>query len=216
MTTNKRRINEGGHSQNFKRRKLSDESLLEIERISSSTALAGQSLRAVSLRADGTFMEVLLPLTKKLSKRATILGNWDFIEVILVLLDDQEDEDISFNTHILLPPFQNTKFRGDILLIKRDVEGSPVDYSITSYKDFLQLESAEFSCEFHDAKCSGETSHRIYFWVKLNCHCIFASLLPLMNFVTEFIGDDDRHDGDNKEDLDIVNHYSTVSAEQEF
>lgn len=216
MTTTKRRIDEGGHSQNFKRRKLSDESLLEIERISSSTALAGQSLRAVSLRADGTFMEVLLPLTKKLSRRATILGNWDFIEVIIVVLDDQEDEDISFNTHILLPPFQNTKFRGDILLIKRDVEGSPVDYSITSYKDFLQLESAEFSCEFHDAKFSGEISHRIYCWVKLNYHCIFASLLPVMNFVTEFIEDDDRQDEDNKKDLSIVNQYTTVSAEQEF
>lgn len=212
MTT-KRRINEGGHSQNLKRRKVSNGSLLEIEKMNSSSASASHSLRAVSLRADGTFMEVLLPLTKKLSKRATILGNWDFIEVILVVLDDQDDEDISFNTHILLPPFQNTKFRGDILLIKRDVEGSPVDYSITSYKDFLQLESAEFPCEFHDAKYSGETTHRIYFCIKLNYHCIFASL---MNFVTEFIEDDDRQDGGDKKDLDLVSQNSTASAEQEF
>ena len=214
--TSKRRINEGGHSQNLKRRKLSDGSLLEIEKINSSSASASQSLRAVSLRADGTFMEVLLPLTKKLSKRATILGKWDFIEVILVVLDDQDDEDILFNTHILLPPFENTKFRGDILLIKRDVEGSPVDYSITSYRDFLQLESAEFPCEFHDAKYSGETTHRIYICIELNYHCIFTSLLPLMNFVTEFIEDDDRQDGGDKKDLDLVNQNSTTSAEQEF
>ena len=179
MTTTKKRLNENDNSQNLKRRRPCDDSRQVIERINSS-AIGGQTLRAVSLRADGTFVEVLLPLSKRLSKNATVLGNWDFIEVILVVLEDQDDEEISFNTHILLPPFQNTKFRGDIMLIKRDVEGSPVDYSITSYKNCLRLESTELLYEFHNAKFTGETMRKISFFVKLIYYFISAQPPPFI------------------------------------
>lgn len=154
MTTTKKRINETNNHQNDKQRKLYDGPLLEIERLNSLSASAGQSVHAVSLRSDGTFVEVLLPL--KLSKKAKLVGSWDLIEVFLVVLEHQDDEDILFNAHILQAPFERTKFRGDIMLIRHDVEGSPVDFSITSYKEFLELESTEMSFNFYDSVPSGE------------------------------------------------------------
>jgi Family of unknown function (DUF5880) len=159
MAITKKRINETNNHQNDKQRKLYDGPLLEIERLNSLSASAGQSIHAVSLRSDGTFVEVLLPA--KLSKKAKLVGSWDLIEVFLVVLEHQDDGDILFNAHILQEPFHRTKFRGDIILIRHDVEGSPVDFSITSYKKFLELESTEMSFDFYDSILSGENTRTV-------------------------------------------------------
>jgi Family of unknown function (DUF5880) len=173
MRTTKKRINETNDHQNDKQRKLYDGTLLEIERLNSLSASAGQSIHAVSLRSDGTFVEVLLP--RKLSKKAKLVGSWDLVEVFLVVSEDQDDEDILFNAHILQAPFQRTKFRGDIMLVRHDVEGSPVDFSITSYTEFLELESTEMSFNFYDSVLSGEITRIVRLNTKLDYHYIFKS-----------------------------------------
>ena len=101
------------------------------------------------------------------------------------------------------------------MLIKCNVEGAPTDYTITSYKDLLLLNSVELSCKFHEAKFFGETTRETDPCIKPSHHFVFTHLLSFMKFVTTLI-DYGKRDDDDKDGLNPVDQNSTASAEQEF
>ena len=53
------------------------------------------------------------------------------------------------------------------MLVRHDVEGSPVDFSITSCKEFLELESTEISFNFYDSVLNGEITRIVHLYAKL-------------------------------------------------
>ena len=83
-----------------------------------------------------------------MSRHLEIIGEWNFNGVVLVKLEDQLDEYIPINSHVLPAPYQNVKIRGDVLLVLRDIEGVPLDFTLQFYKEFREFSNEELGLEY--------------------------------------------------------------------
>ena len=106
----------------------------------------GPIVTVVMLRADGSMEEIVLDMSPKLQLVAKeiggsvgFLGQWEMLEVVLVIRGDQDDEKVAINSHKLQPPFHDASVRGDIMLMRNNEEGIPVDFTLKEYQTFQQL-----------------------------------------------------------------------------
>ena len=106
----------------------------------------GPIVTVVMLRANGSTEELVLDMSPKLQLVAKelggsvgFLGQWETLEVVLVIRADQDDEKVAISSHKLQPPFHDASVRGDIMLMRNDEEGIPVDFSLKEYQTFQQL-----------------------------------------------------------------------------
>jgi Family of unknown function (DUF5880) len=144
MVKRKESNGQGGQSSDCKRGKISIADSVDVNAV---MATEGPIVTVVMLRAGGECEEVVIDMSpklqlvaKQLGGRVGFLGQWESLEVVLVIRGDQTDENIQMNAHVLQPPFHNAKVRGDILLMRNDEEGIPVNFSIAEYKDFQKLD----------------------------------------------------------------------------
>jgi Family of unknown function (DUF5880) len=144
MVKRKESNGQGGQSSDCKRGKISIADSVDVNAV---MATEGPIVTVVMLRAGGECEEVILDMSpklqlvaKQLGGRVGFLGQWESLEVVLVIRGDQTDENIQMNAHVLQPPFHNAKVRGDILLMRNDEEGIPMNFSIAEYKDFQKLD----------------------------------------------------------------------------
>lgn len=133
----------GGQGGCNKRGKISLADSVDVNAVMASE---GPIVTIVMLHAGGECEEVILDMSpklqlvaKQLGGRVGFLGQWESLEVVLVIRGDQTDGNILMNTHILQPPFHNAKVRGDILLMRNNEDGIPVNFSIEEYKAFQKL-----------------------------------------------------------------------------
>lgn len=144
MVKRKEPNDQGGLSCSTKRGKISIADSVDVNAV---MATEGPIVSIVMLRAAGECEEVILDMSpklqlvaKELGGRVGFLGQWESLEVVLVIRGDQTDENVQMNAHELQPPFHNAKVRGDILLMRNDAEGTPVNFSIEEYKAFQKLD----------------------------------------------------------------------------
>jgi hypothetical protein len=140
MVKRKESNGQGGQSSDCKRGKISIADSVDVNAV---MATEGPIVTVVMLRAGGECEEVIIDMSpklqlvaKQLGGRVGFLGQWESLEVVLVIRGDQTDENIQMNAHVLQPPFHNAKVRGDILLMRNDEEGIPVNFRLRSTKIF--------------------------------------------------------------------------------
>jgi Family of unknown function (DUF5880) len=143
MVKRKDSEDQGGQSSCGKRGKISIADSVDVNAV---MATEGPIVTIVMLRAGGECEEVILDMSpklqlvaKQLGGRISFLGQWESLEVVLVIRGDQTDENVQINLHELQPPFHNATVRGDILLMRNDEDGTPVNFTIEEYKDFQKL-----------------------------------------------------------------------------
>ena len=122
---------------------------IDIKKIMSSDS---EEVKCVLLKADGTTEECLIDMSprkklvqQKLGGQITFLGQWEDLEVILIISANQPDTNSTssenaflLNKHKLQPPFHNTDIYGDILLTRSDSAGNPKHLPINEYTDFTK------------------------------------------------------------------------------
>jgi hypothetical protein len=110
----------------------------------------------VLLKQDGSEKELTLDMTPRLKKtqetlggQITFMGQWEDMEVILVInAEAQEEEDVAkLNKHKLQPPFHDAQVYGDILLMRSDEGGNPKALPLADYEAFKKLDIKEWSPE---------------------------------------------------------------------
>jgi Family of unknown function (DUF5880) len=106
----------------------------------------GPIVTVVMLRANGSIEELVLDMSPKLQLVAKelggsvgFLGQWEMLEVVLVIRADQDDEKVAISSQKLQPPFHDASVRGDIMLMRNDEDGLPVDFTLKEYQTFQQL-----------------------------------------------------------------------------
>jgi len=113
----------------------------------------------VLLKQDGSEQELTLDMTPRLKKtqetlggQITFMGQWEDMEVILVInAEAQEEEDTAkLNKHKLQPPFHDAEVYGDILLMRSDEGGNPKALPLADYDAFKKLDIKEWSPEEED------------------------------------------------------------------
>lgn len=126
-----------------KRGKISLADSVDVNAVMSSE---GPVVSTVILRANGESEEHVIDMSPKLQLVAKILGSsvgflgqWETLEVVLIMRVDQDNEKIPMNVHTLQPPFHEAEVRGDILLMRNNDEGIPVDFTLKEYQEFQQL-----------------------------------------------------------------------------
>ena len=111
--------------------------------------------KCVLLKADGSMSEMEVDMTPRLRKvqhvlngEVTFIGQWERIEVILVvnkMLQHGAGRAKDINKHKLQPPFHKADdIYGDILLTKSDKNGNPKDFTLKEYKAFQKLKIKEW------------------------------------------------------------------------
>jgi Family of unknown function (DUF5880) len=107
----------------------------------------GPIVTAVVLRANGEYDELVLDMSPKLQLVAKelggsvgFLGQWESLEVVLIMRADQDDSSFDVNKHKLQPPFDEAEVRGDILLMRNDEEGIPANFTLAEYNAFQKLD----------------------------------------------------------------------------
>lgn len=143
MSTKRGSAEGNGEDVVAKRGKVSLADSVDVNAVMSSE---GPIVSAVILRANGECEELVMDMSPKLQLVAKelgcnvgFLGQWETLEVVLVTRTDQDNESIPLNTHTLQPPFHDAEVRGDILLMKNNEEGIPVDFTLKEYQEFQQL-----------------------------------------------------------------------------
>ena len=143
--SSKRRFNANAEQTNGNKRGKSTISAdtLDVNAVMTSE---GPIVTAVILRANGEYVELVLDMSPKLQLVAKelrgsvgFLGQWESLEVVLIMRADQDDTSFDVNLHKLQPPFDDAQVRGDILLMRNDEEGIPANFTLTEYHAFQKL-----------------------------------------------------------------------------
>ena len=139
----KKRTSNDGAEGNSKKGKVSLADSVDVNAVMTSE---GPIVTVVVLRATGESEQLVLDMTPKLQLVAReiggsvgFLGQWETLEVVLIMRNNQDDETVPVNIHSLQPPFHDAVVRGDILLMRNDEDGVPVDFSLTEYEEFQKL-----------------------------------------------------------------------------
>jgi hypothetical protein len=111
----------------------------------------GPVVAVVILRTNGEMEEKQIDMTPKMDlvkqeiggRPITFLGQWEMLDVVIVINSDQELAELPINTHKLQPPFNIAEVKGDMLLMRSDDSGEPVDFTLLEYKDFQALTHKE-------------------------------------------------------------------------
>jgi Family of unknown function (DUF5880) len=118
----------------------------------------GPIVTAVVLRANGEYEELVLDMSPKLQLVAKelggsvgFLGQWESLEVVLIMRADQDDSSFDVNKHKLQPPFDEAEVRGDILLMRNDEEGIPANFTLAEYNAFQKLDIPKWEPGDQDA-----------------------------------------------------------------
>ena len=118
----------------------------------------GPVVTAVILRANGDCEELVLDMSPKLQLVAKelrgsvgFLGQWESLEVVLIMRADQDDASFDVNLHKLQPPFDDAEVRGDILLMRNDEEGIPAHFKLSEYNAFQKLDIPKWEPGDQDA-----------------------------------------------------------------
>lgn len=105
----------------------------------------GPTVKNVLLRKDGSREEISLDMTPSvravqevLGGEVTFLGQYEDIQVILLINRTQTAISGDLNQHKLQPPFHNAEVYGDILVSRSDDDGLPSDFSLEEYITFTE------------------------------------------------------------------------------
>jgi hypothetical protein len=87
----------------------------------------GPIVLVVILRTNGEMEEKSIDMTPKKDlvkqeiggRPITFLGQWQMLDVVIVINAEQDSEDVPTNTHKLQPPFNDAEVKGDMLLMRR-------------------------------------------------------------------------------------------------
>lgn len=111
----------------------------------------GPIVAVVILRTNGETEEKAMDMTPKTDKvreelkgAVTFLGQYEMLEVVIVMRADQDSEELPINTHKMQPPFHQAEVRGDMILMRSNEEGFPIDFTLKEYKDFQALKIEEW------------------------------------------------------------------------
>mmetsp|Transcript_308 Transcript_308/g.368 ORF Transcript_308/g.368 Transcript_308/m.368 type:complete len:322 (-) Transcript_308:562-1527(-) len=137
----------GGNEDDGKRMK----SLADSVDIQAVMASEGPIVLVVILRTNGEMEEKSIDMTPKkdLVKQEigghpiTFLGQWQMLDVVIVINAEQDSENLPTNTHKLHTPFNDAEVKGDMLLMRSDDSGEPVDFTLDEYKEFQALTHKE-------------------------------------------------------------------------
>lgn len=135
----------------------------------------GPIVTAVVLRTNGECEELVLDMSPKLQLVAKelrgsvgFLGQWESLEVVLIMRADQDDNSFDMNSHKLQPPFDEAEVRGDILLMRNDEEGIPANFTVTEYQAFQKLVIPKWEPgDQDDGDDDGEISHQFLIFADL-------------------------------------------------
>lgn len=115
---------------------------------------SGPTVTNVILRQDGSQEEVSLDMTPSaraaqeiLGGEVTFLGQYEDLQVILIINRQQLGSQSEINKHTLQPPFHNAEVYGDILLSRSDDNGLPLDFSLEEYIEFTKKVIEPFEVE---------------------------------------------------------------------
>lgn len=130
-----------------KQRKLAEAEALQtlqnvnIQKIMESK---GPVVKCVLLKADGRTEELDVDMTpslrscqKILGGELTFLGQWEDLQVILLVSKDQSGDNLPVNKHKLQPPFDEIIAYGDILLTRSDDNGEAAPFAHSEYLTFI-------------------------------------------------------------------------------
>jgi hypothetical protein len=124
---------------------------VDIKQLMTST---GPTVSNVILRKDGSREEVSLDMTPSaraaqeiLGGEVTFLGQYEDLQVILIINRQQTGSEAELNTHKLQPPFHTAEVYGDILLSRSDDNGLPLDFSLEEYIEFTKKVIEPFEVE---------------------------------------------------------------------
>jgi hypothetical protein len=116
--------------------------LAQIKTLMSNT---GPIVKMVRLQSNGLMDELTVDMTPKLNAHAaylnnepSILGSYEDLGVVLLITKNQENEGLEISKHNLLPPFNKSVVRGDVLLIRMDSNSNPVDFTLEEYKKWFK------------------------------------------------------------------------------
>ena len=105
----------------------------------------GPTVKNVLLRKDGSCSEVTLDMTPAVKSTqdllggdVTFLGQYDDLQVILLINRTQTAIESERNQHKLQPPFHTAEVYGDILLSRSDDDGMPQDFTLEEYVAFTK------------------------------------------------------------------------------
>ena len=135
----------------------------------------GPIVTAVVLRTNGECEELVLDMSPKLQLVAKelrgsvgFLGQWESLEVVLIMRADQDDSSFDMNSHKLQPPFDEAEVRGDILLMRNDEEGIPANFTVTEYHAFQKLVIPKWEPgDQDDGDDDGEIFHQFFIFFDL-------------------------------------------------
>lgn len=113
-----------------------------------------ENIVCVLLKQDGQTEEIIIDMTPRLKETqkilggdVTFLGQWEEMEVILMINRNQSKDDNRKNQHKLQPPFHEVVCYGDILLSRSDANGDPANFTLQEYTDFTRLTIPEWGVD---------------------------------------------------------------------
>ena len=135
---------------------------VNIQKIMEST---GPVVQCVLLKADGTEEEIEVDMTPSLRRcqeilggELTFLGQWEDLQVVILVSKDQSGKGIKKNNHKLQPPFHAETAYGDILLTRSDDDGEAAHFRLSEYTAFKNKKITEWKPAFNaeDGSESGD------------------------------------------------------------
>jgi hypothetical protein len=103
----------------------------------------GPVVKCVLLRADGSEEEMDVDMTPSLGKcqeilggALTFLGQWEDLQVVILISKPDPANDLPPNKHKLQHPFSTEMVFGDILLTRSDDDGEAGHFDLTEYTTF--------------------------------------------------------------------------------
>ncbi|CAM9094032.1 unnamed protein product, partial [Ectocarpus fasciculatus] len=94
-------------------------------------------------KADGTEEEIEVDMTPSLRRcqeilggELTFLGQWEDLQVVILVSKDQSGKGAKKNRHKLQPPFHAATAYGDILLTRSDDDGEAAPFRLSEYTAF--------------------------------------------------------------------------------
>ena len=102
--------------------------------------IEGPIVSLVLLPTDGTIVEHTVDMTPRINMIETLIDgqltiNGQFIKEKVIIIKRRDESGLSWNKHILPPPFHHDKIRGPICLVRMDDNAVPQHFTRKEYEN---------------------------------------------------------------------------------